>query len=76
MPLKFIDLFSGCGGMSYGLEQAGLTCVLGIDNNKYAIDTFSKNHPNSTGFCGDIRKLNPHLNLESLHQPLSQKQSL
>jgi len=45
--------------MSYGLEQAGLTCVLGIDNNKYAIDTFSKNHPNSTGVCGDIRKLNP-----------------
>ena len=29
--LNFIDLFSGCGGLSLGLEKAGLKCLMGID---------------------------------------------
>jgi site-specific DNA-cytosine methylase len=35
--LNFIDLFSGCGGLSAGLELAGHTCKLGVDFNKDAI---------------------------------------
>lgn len=44
----FIDLFSGCGGFSTGLEQAGLTCLAGIDHNEHAISTFRANHPEGT----------------------------
>jgi len=55
--LNFIDLFSGAGGLSCGLEQAGLNCLLGVDFNQDAIKTFKKNHPKSEVFCGDITKL-------------------
>ena len=44
-PLSFIDLFSGCGGFSLGLESAGLKCLAAIDFNASAIETFRQNHP-------------------------------
>lgn len=44
-PLNFIDLFSGCGGFSLGLEWAGLKCLAAIDFNESAIQTFRANHP-------------------------------
>lgn len=53
----FIDVFSGCGGLSYGLELAGMKCLLGIDHNKDAIDTFKLNHKSAQVYCGDIRQL-------------------
>ena len=56
-PLNFIDLFSGAGGLSCGLELAGLKCLLGVDFDKDAIKTFKKNHPKSQTYCGDINKL-------------------
>jgi DNA (cytosine-5)-methyltransferase 1 len=55
--LNFIDLFSGAGGLSCGLEMTGMNCLLGVDFNKDAIDTFKKNHPSSEVYCGDITKL-------------------
>lgn len=54
---RFIDLFSGCGGFSKGLEMAGHKCLLGVDFAKDAIDTFKENHPNSEAVCLDIHKL-------------------
>jgi DNA (cytosine-5)-methyltransferase 1 len=45
--LKVIDLFSGCGGFSYGFESAGFHVVLGVDNDKAALETFKNNHNNS-----------------------------
>ena len=30
MSYKFIDLFCGAGGFSYGLEMAGFECIGGI----------------------------------------------
>ena len=56
-PLTFIDLFSGAGGLSYGLEKAGLKCLLGLDFLEPAIDTFKLNHKNSIGMCADIQKI-------------------
>lgn len=54
---NFIDVFSGCGGLSYGLEQAGLRCLLGIDFNQDAIESFKLNHKEAKAFCGDVREL-------------------
>lgn len=54
---KFVDLFSGCGGFSYGLEMAGHQCLLGVDFEKDAIQSFKANHPQSETFFGDIQKL-------------------
>jgi DNA (cytosine-5)-methyltransferase 1 len=53
----FIDLFSGCGGLSCGLEMAGHRCLLGVDANKDAIDSFAANHHEAAVYLGDIKKL-------------------
>jgi len=55
--LNFIDIFSGAGGLSCGLEMAGLNCLLGIDNDVHAMATFSQNHPKAKIFCGDVKNL-------------------
>lgn len=55
--LKFIDLFSGCGGFSTGLEMAGHKCLLGVDFEKDAIQSFKQNHIDAETFLGDIRQL-------------------
>ena len=54
---NFIDLFSGCGGLSCGLEMAGHKCLLGVDANKDAIQTFAANHHHAEVYLGDIKKL-------------------
>jgi DNA (cytosine-5)-methyltransferase 1 len=55
--LKFIDLFSGAGGLSCGLEYAGHKCLLAVDFDQDAINTFQHNHQNAETYCGDISKL-------------------
>lgn len=49
-----IDLFSGCGGFSYGFESAGFHVLLGVDNEKIALDTFRLNHQNSDTLIADL----------------------
>lgn len=58
MP-KVIDLFCGAGGLSEGFRQAGFEVLLGIDFNKYAIETHHYNFPDSISLHADITKLNP-----------------
>lgn len=54
--LKVIDLFSGCGGFSYGFESAGYHVVLGVDNDKAALETFKANHTNSKILLADLHQ--------------------
>ena len=49
-----LDLFCGCGGLSKGFESAGFNIVLGIDNDKQALETFEKNHKNSIALNLDL----------------------
>lgn len=59
-PLTFIDLFSGCGGFSLGLNWAGLRCLAAIDFNESAIDTFKRNHPEvPVALVKDLTKFAP-----------------
>jgi DNA (cytosine-5)-methyltransferase 1 len=53
----FIDLFSGCGGLSAGLEMAGHKCILGVDADRDAIASFAANHRHAETYLGDIKKL-------------------
>jgi len=57
MKKTFIDLFSGAGGMSCGLEMAAWTCLLGIDHDRAAIETFQHNHLQAKAIAGDIREI-------------------
>jgi DNA (cytosine-5)-methyltransferase 1 len=55
--LNCIDLFCGCGGLSYGFESAGVNTLLGIDNDSKALETFERNHKGAKSICGDITKI-------------------
>lgn len=52
-----IDLFCGCGGLSYGFERAGFNILLGIDNDSKALETFELNHKGAKSICGDITQV-------------------
>ena len=41
--MRVVDLFSGCGGMSLGFEQAGFDVVAAFDNWNAAISIYEKN---------------------------------
>jgi DNA (cytosine-5)-methyltransferase 1 len=55
----FIDVFSGCGGLSFGLESAGWSCLAAIDHNEQAIATLNKNHLQPIGTVQDLRSYYP-----------------
>src|SRR5258708_29289681 len=42
-PLRVVDLFSGCGGMSLGLQRAGFQILGGIEINPQACATYAAN---------------------------------
>ncbi|MFC7067567.1 DNA cytosine methyltransferase [Brucella rhizosphaerae] len=43
MDAKFIDLFAGCGGLSLGLEKAGLTGLFAVEAHPDAFKTYECN---------------------------------
>ena len=57
-PLRVLDLFCGCGGMSKGLEDAGLNIMVGLDIWDKAIDSYTQNFDHLS-VCEDISKLSP-----------------
>jgi DNA (cytosine-5)-methyltransferase 1 len=50
-----VDLFSGGGGLSYGLRQAGFVVSAAVEMDREACNTYAKNHPNTILFEDDIR---------------------
>jgi len=53
-----IDLFSGCGGLSQGLEDAGFEVLACCEIRPEARETYELNHP-GTVLIDDIRKADP-----------------
>ena len=52
---RILDLFSGAGGFSYGMEKnPHFETVLASDFNKAAIETFNYNMPRAETIIGDI----------------------
>ena len=55
---RAIDLFSGCGGISKGLENTGRINIVGaIDFDQAACNTYKKNFPKAKVICGDINEI-------------------
>lgn len=62
-----IDLFCGCGGFSYGFQQAGFMMALGVDMWKDATVTYKHNFPNAQVINDDITKVSGKDILNKLH---------
>jgi len=56
MP-KVIDLFAGAGGLSLGATRAGFDLLAAIEKDPLALETHTKNFPQSEHFPDDISKL-------------------
>lgn len=55
--LKAVDFFCGAGGMTYGLSQAGIDVLAGIDIDINCKETYELNNPNSKFIHADIHNL-------------------
>ena len=62
-----IDLFSGCGGLTLGLRNAGFEVVAAVENDKLACETFRLNHPKTVVVEKDIQRIRPSYLLKRLH---------
>lgn len=56
--LRVLDLFCGCGGFSYGLTEAGLDVMLGVDVWDKAIESYTQNMTHQ-GLCRDLTTFPP-----------------
>lgn len=60
-PLRTLDIFAGCGGLSEGLHQSGIAKTMwAIECEPTAAQAFRLNNPDATVFtddCNTILKL-------------------
>lgn len=54
--LKAIDFFCGTGGMTYGLSQAGIKVLAGVDNDAECKLTYESNNPGAKFIHTDVHK--------------------
>jgi DNA (cytosine-5)-methyltransferase 1 len=54
-----IDLFSGCGGITCGLQRAGFDVIAGFDCEESYIQTYAHNFGNDRAHCVDLRNIDP-----------------
>lgn len=52
-----VDLFCGCGGMSWGLKQAGFHVLAGVDIDAPSIETYRRNFGEDAGLSADLTLL-------------------
>lgn len=55
--MKFIEVCSGCGGLSQGFFDAGFQPLLLNEIDKVCVSTLHLNHPDVHIDCGDMNKL-------------------
>jgi len=56
-PIRAFDFFSGCGGTSAGLRDAGMEIVFALDVDPDAAATFKTNFPEATFYRRDVTRL-------------------
>ena len=64
--INVIDLFCGCGGLSWGLAKQGYRVVAGVDNWPIALETFKRNHRRARAIEADLATLDPSALAQSL----------
>jgi site-specific DNA-cytosine methylase len=49
-----VDLFSGFGGLTRGIEQAGFTTIMAANHNAYKVEVHEANHPHAEHWIADL----------------------
>lgn len=52
--LVAVDLFSGFGGLTKGIENAGFTTIMAANHNRYKIQVHEANHPSAEHWIADL----------------------
>ncbi len=65
-----LDLFSGAGGLSCGLEMAGFMPILANEIDPIYAATYAHNHPSAEMVVGDIREFSIHALEQTLRLPV------
>lgn len=63
---NFIDLFSGAGGLSEGLKEAGINCLFANEVVPVFAKTYARNHIGTKVLTADIRTLDAYDILKDL----------
>lgn len=61
-----IDLFSGAGGLSQGLKQAGFNVVGAVESVPTYAESYQMNHPKTNLKLSDITRIDPTAYMEEL----------
>lgn len=61
-----IDLFSGCGGLTVGLKQAGFSVVAAVDTDTLACATYRRNHKSTLLLEKRIEDIDPEALMRQL----------
>jgi len=68
--LKALSLFSGIGGFCESFRMAGFKVVGAVENDKYAVQTYAANFPDTPLFTEDICTFLPENDMEVCDQHL------
>ncbi|AEY94339.1 C-5 cytosine-specific DNA methylase (plasmid) [Streptomyces hygroscopicus subsp. jinggangensis 5008] len=49
-----VDLFSGFGGLTKGIEDAGFTTIMAANHNAYKVEVHEANHPDAEHWIADL----------------------
>lgn len=52
--LVAVDLFSGFGGLTRGIERAGFTTIMAANHNHYKVEVHEANHPDAEHWIADL----------------------
>lgn len=52
--LSALDLFSGFGGLTQGIERAGFDVIMAANHNEYKVQVHEANHPSTEHWIADL----------------------
>jgi site-specific DNA-cytosine methylase len=52
--LVAVDLFSGFGGLTKGIADAGFTTIMAANHNEYKVQVHERNHPDAEHWIADL----------------------